>query len=400
MKTNNLSIIKKANQCLVLNTVMDYEPITVDDIAHKTRLSRPTILTLLKQLTQDEVIHISGRAESLGGRQAALYAINTTSMFSMGIDFDYPPLRLNISDIKGNPVYSKTYELSTRLNAMEIVEKIINIIEECVADSKIDKSKIAGIGLGIPGTVDISKNRSVKIDRLPSWHDIAVDEIIQKRTGLEVHVRNNAHLLGIAEKNLLDRNTKDLLYFINSVGIGMAIFRKGKLYEGSSGNPGYIGHTSIDINGEQCECGQKGCVELYCSKSSIVRKYHHLESPSHQPSNYDRAAYQKILEAADNGDADAIDVLTQAGIYLGTAISNAIRLFDVPNIVVGGLECSKDNVFFTTIKKTVMEKASSFSVKDINVYLGQLTEETYGLGGCQFIIEKIFAQPKLRFKVN
>ena len=77
MKTNNLSIIKQANQCLVLNTVMDYEPITVDDIAHKTRLSRPTILTLLKQLTRDKIIYVSGRAESLGGRQAALYSINT-----------------------------------------------------------------------------------------------------------------------------------------------------------------------------------------------------------------------------------------------------------------------------------------------------------------------------------
>ena len=68
----------------------------------------------------------------------------------MGIDFDYPPLRLNISDIKGDPVYSKTYDLDIHLNALEIVEEIVNIIEDCVADSKIEKSKIAGIGLGIP----------------------------------------------------------------------------------------------------------------------------------------------------------------------------------------------------------------------------------------------------------
>jgi predicted NBD/HSP70 family sugar kinase len=392
MRANNISIIKEANLCLVLNTVMEYEPITVESIVFKTRLSRPTIINFLKELINEGIVYISGLADSLGGRQAALYSVDVSAKFAIGIDFDYPPLRLNISNIKGIPVYSKVCELDTDLDANQIADAIVDIIDESITQANIEKSKIIGVGLGIPGTVDVKNNNAVKIDRFPSWVNIPIDKIIQDRTGFNVYIRNNAHLLGLAEKNLLDKNTKEFLYFINSVGIGMAVFINGQLYEGNAGNTGYIGHTSIDINGELCECGQKGCVELYCSKKNIEKKYAQLK-------NIRKIPYKEILRKCDEGDKDAVDLFTTAGKYLGTAISNAIRLFDIPAIVIGGLECSEDHVFVKTVKSTIMEHTASFSIAEVNVRLGQLTEDNFGLGGCQFMIEKLFSRPKLIFKV-
>ena len=338
MRANNISIIKEANLCLVLNTVMEYEPITVENIAFKTRLSRPTILNLLKKLINEGIVYVSGLADSLGGRQATLYSVDVSAKFAVGIDFDYPPLRLNISNIKGMPVYSKVCELDTSLNALEIADAIADIINQSIGEANIEKSKIIGVGLGIPGTVDIKKNKAVKIDRFPSWINIPIDKIIQERTGFDVYIRNNAHLLGLAEKNLLDKNIKELLYVINSVGIGMAIFINGQLYEGNAGNTGYIGHTSIDVNGELCECGQKGCVELYCSKKNIEKKYAQL-------TNTNKITYKEILKKCDEGDQNALNLFTTAGKYLGTSISNAVRLFDIPKIIIGGLECEEDHIF-------------------------------------------------------
>ena len=392
MRANSISIIKEANLCLVLNTVMEYEPVTVENIVFKTRLSRPTILNSLKELISEGIVCISGLAESLGGRQASLYSVDVSKKFAVGIDFDYPPLRLSISNIKGQPVYSRVCDLDTSLNALEIADTIAGIIDESIAKADIDKSTVIGVGLGIPGTVDIRKNKAVKIDRLPSWVNVPIDKIIQERTGLKVYVRNNAHLLGLAEKNLLDKDTKELLYFINSVGIGMAVFIGGQMYEGTSGNAGYIGHTSIDINGELCECGGKGCVELYCSKKNIEEKYA-------QRKNGGKIPYNEILKKCDEGDRDAVELFTTAGKYLGTAISNAVRMFDIPVIVVGGLGCGEDHVFFKTVKSTVIEHTASFSIREVKVLPGRLTEDDFGLGGCQFMIEKLLSQPKLIFKV-
>ena len=394
MRANSISIIKEANLCLVLNTVMEYEPITIENIAFKTRLSRPTILSFLKKLIDEGIVYVSGLADSLGGRQAALYSVDVSAKFAIGIDFDYPPLRLNISNIKGMPVYSKVCELDISLNAFEIADTIVDIIDQSIIEAKIEKSKIVGIGLGIPGTVDIKKNKAVRIDRFPSWINVPIDKIIKERTGFNVYIRNNAHLLGLAEKNLLDKNIKELLYVINSVGIGMAIFINGQLYEGNAGNTGYIGHTSIDVNGELCECGQKGCVELYCSKKNIENKYAQLTNTINC-----KISYKEILSKCSEGDPDAINLFTMAGKYLGTAISNAVRLFDIPIVIIGGLECDEDHIFVKTIKNTIMEHTVTFSIKKVNVYLGQLTEENFGLGGCQFMIEKLFSQPKLIFKV-
>jgi N-acetylglucosamine repressor len=397
MKANNLSIIKKANLFLVLNTVMEYEPVTVEDIVFKTRLSRPTILNLLKQLINEGIILTSGFADSMGGRQAALYSVDVSARFAIGIDFDYPPLRLNISDIKGKAVYSKVCEIDTGLNAYDVAGNIADLINESVNDAQIEVKKIIGVGLGIPGTVDIKNNTAVKIDRFPGWSNIPVEAIIKERTGFNVYVCNNAHLLGLAEKNLLNKDIKELLYFINSVGIGMAVFINSQLYEGNAGNTGYIGHTSIDINGELCECGQKGCVELYCSKKNIVKKYALLKRKDSKEEI--KISYKELLQKCGEGDLDAVSLLTEAGRYLGTAISNAVRMFDIPTIVIGGLECDEDHLFFKTIKNTVIENTSTFSIKKVDVCLGRLTEETFGLGGCQFIIEKYFKLPKLVFKV-
>ncbi len=398
MKANSTHLIKKANRCLVLNTIMEYEPMTIEDIVYKTRLSRPTVLNLIKDLTIDKIIIKSGFEETMGGRHPALYSFNTKFYFVMGIDLDLPPARLTISDLKGRNIYSRKWEIGLDSDINAIIESLVNNIEESLKESHIDKTSVIGIGVGIPGIVDTRENNAVKIDRVHGWINVPINKILNEKTGINIFIRNDAHLLAMVEKRMLNIKGENFLYVVHRSGIGMAVFINNSLYEGAHGNSGYLGHASININGEKCECGKAGCLEIYCSKRAVINNYLIQNNPK-KSSNYSSLTFNDILIKADNGDKIAYKILQEAGRHLGLGISNAIKLFDVSTVIIGDLICNKNNIFFTSIYDTIKTNTNLYAINEINLRLGKLSDETYGLGGCYFVIDKFFNEPVFKLRL-
>lgn len=390
MKANNSKIVKKANKFLVLEIIKEYECITVEGIISHTGLSRPTVLTILKELTEENLVTKSGYAPSDIGRQPVLYSINANGYFSMGIDVDAPPVRLAISNLNGEPVYYSYWEIGLEDTVEDIVNIIIENINKAISEAGIDPSKILGIGLGMPAVIDKTKNKTAVISRIKGWVDVPVDSMIKAKTGIDVYVRNDAHLLGVAEKSFL-KNTDDIIYIIHRSGIGAAIIINGHLYEGKYGNSGYIGHSAIEINGRQCDCGAKGCMETYCSKRSIIEDYYNLTGK--------RCSYVDIIKGAEKNDKDAVSVLIAAGEAFGIGISNVIKAYDISTVVIGDLKCSEKHVFFKTISETVKMNTENYALKPPKILVGKLKEQQYGLGGCHFVLKKFFSSPKLKLNV-
>jgi predicted NBD/HSP70 family sugar kinase len=399
VKANHSTIIKTANRFLILNTIKDYEPVTVEDIVRKTHLSRPTVLTLLKELTEGRLISKCGFAESMGGRQPALFAIDTSSYYAIGIDMDYPPIRLMISNLKGEKVYSRKWELHYGVDIPQIVESIVHHIEESIRESGIDRQAIIGVGLGMPAIINATDNAAVRIERIEGWVNIPIHTAITDRTGLKVYVRNDAHLLAMVEKKLLNIKEANFLYVLYRSGIGMAIFINNALYEGNFGNSGYIGHTAIHANGERCECGKRGCLELYCSKRAIVKQYKAAVGSVHEGAGQE-LTFDSVIEKADHGDPHAMHVLEAAGKIFGLHLSNAIKLLDVSSVIIGDLSCGEANIFYRTIYETIKINTSDYAIQEVTVQLGMLDEETCGLGGCHFVIEDFFSEPKLTLRIQ
>ena len=390
MKSNNIKIVKKANKFLVLEVIREYECITVEGIINRTGLSRPTVLNIIKELLQDNIIIKSGYASSDIGRQPVLYSINANGFFAMGIDFDGPPVRLAISNLNGEPIYTSYWEIDLEDSIENIFNTIIENINKAIIETGIEISKILGLGLGLPAVIDKSKNKPVIISRISQWRDIALDVFIKSKTGLDVYVKNDAHLLGLAEKNFI-KNTEDIIYIIHRSGIGASIIMNGKLYDGNNGNSGYIGHTVINFNGKRCDCGEKGCLETYCSKRAIVEEYYDCTGQ--------KKSYYEIIKAAEKRDQNAIDILASAGEVLGLGISNIIKSYDIYTVVIGDLKCSENHLFFKIIKEAVKRSTKSFALKPPKVILGKLKEENFGLGGCHYVLGNFFSSPRLTLKV-
>lgn len=391
MKPNSYGLIKSANKALVLNTVKEYGPITTEDLVFRTRLSRPTILGTIRELSDDGLLAKAGFAESSVGRQPALFDLNTSKFFAVGIDFDFPPVRLALSNLKGELIYSREWVLDSQEEIPQIISSLIDNIHSSLSEAKIDKKDVIGIGLGLPAILNTNENKAVRIDRIRGWKNIPLKVRIEDATGLEVFSRNDAHLLGMVETSLLGQGVNNSLYVVHRSGIGMAVFINGKLYEGSYGNSGYIGHTVVDIHGPQCECGNFGCLELYCSKRAIKRAYLDLGGS--------KESYEGIVERALAGEATAFSVLHDAGTVLGYGISNAVKLFDSTHVIIGDERIEEENPFFTAICDTIHQNTADYAIQPIEVSLGQLTSSSFGLGGCHFVLDSFFHEPELKLRV-
>jgi predicted NBD/HSP70 family sugar kinase len=385
---NNTKIVKKANSFLVMDAIRKQKCITIEGIIDNTGLSRPTVLSILKKLLEDGLVSTSGLAPSEGGRQPVLYALNANSFYAIGIDVDGPPINLVISDLNGEVVHSCSWQVNLSDEADYITSTIIQKIDEGIKFLGIDYNKVLGIGLGLPAAIDIAANETVRLSRLIKWDNFPISDTISHQTGIKVYLRNDAHLIGVAEHGLL-ADTDNSLFIIHRSGIGMSAVINNQVYEGAMGNAGYIGHTTLVMNGRQCDCGLKGCFEAYCSKRAIVDMYREVSSVS--------LKYSEILQKARDGDKNAISVLETAGEFFGIGISNFIKTYEIYTVILGDLICDEKDVFFRSILKSAKKYLSNYTNKPPRIIKGQLSEKDFGLGGCHFVLSKFFARPKLRF---
>lgn len=393
IENNSTRIIKTANRHLVLDVLRKAEAVTIENIVHATRLSRPTVLNIIDELQQHSIIDRVGFAESTVGRQPVLYAINTCTHFAIGIDFEFPPIHLVVTDLSGTIRYQKNWDSSFDTEKEDIIQSLIQNIQLAMDTLQISIDNIIGIGIGIPGTVNIDRNTPEIISRIPEWNKTPLSKILSQHFSVPIYVRNDAHLISLAVQASPILESQDFMYIAYRTGIGMAIIRDGKLFEGRYGNSGYIGHTTVDINGDLCGCGKRGCLETFSSKSTIENKYA-------QAKNLDKKIkFDRILQLADDGDPIAMDILETAGTYFGLAIANSVKILDIPTVIIDDLDCSNEHIFVRSIQETVNRYCSSYALEPIKVVSHQHKKNDYALGAALFILDTFFQEPRLKLSV-
>ena len=220
-----------------------------------------------------------------------------------------------------------------------------------------------------------------------------INNMVEKELGIPTYIRNDAHLLALADRDAFKDISKNMLYIAYRTGIGMAIFKEGLLYDGDCGNAGYLGHTMFDKNGDTCYCGKKGCLELYCSKVSMLKKYN---GRSGYP---DKLTFQDLLTRANKGEVLAFEIVREAAACFGIAIANTVKLFDVSLVIIGDLPDQANGCFLQTIEKTVNDNVTYCRDGKVSILHGRVDESAYALGGCIFMIDKFFKMPTLRLKI-
>lgn len=377
---NSLSDVKKANKRLLYKCIREQKQVSMTELEHITKLSRPTIAELVHKMEVEEMIVKVGRGTSSGGRTPVLYGINARAAFAMGIDMEFPTMRMAISDLEGKMICSSIRRYPPDSDKDQVLSLLLTQIEDLLIESQIDKEKLLGIGMGVPGIIDRKNNISVIVERIQGWEEVPIAAIVEQKFGRPVYIFNDVDLLSWAERKLSpSKELPDMLFIAFLYGIGVSIWMDGKLMQGEGGNAGRMGHMLVNTEGPECKCGSRGCLGLYTGERAMLKMYRKL-------SGKEVLSAKDLLALADQGDADALSTLETTGHYLGIGIVNMANLLDISHVVVSApFDLSR----IIELAEPVLAIRERYTLRrKIYVSAGKMVEEQYAMGGCMMVLEQ------------
>jgi glucokinase len=219
------------------------------------------------------------------------------------------------------------------------------------------RNKVRSITIAAPGPIDIKRGVLVNPPNLPGWRNVPLAAMLRAATGAHAHVANDADMAGLGEFHRgAGRGTRNMVYITWSTGVGGGLIIDGKLHRGAHGTAGEVGHMIIDANGPLDQCGQHGCLEVFCGGANLARETGHPAA--------------ELFAAAARGDKDASLVVERAARYMGKALISLTNVVDPEMFVMGGgvtrswglvqpllLETLRSSPFIRPARRPVLRRA-------------------------------------------
>lgn len=265
-----------------------------------------------------------------------------------------------------------------------VVDRIVAQIEATIADTMreagVPREAFAGVGIGAPGPLDRRQGLVIVAPNL-GWKNFPLRDRIAARTGLPATLDNDANCATVGEWwQGAARGGRHVVGLTIGTGIGGGLIVDGKLYHGASDVAGEIGHSTIEVNGRHCKCGNYGCLEAYASGPAIatrarevlVREGTESLMPQMVDGDLERITAATVYEAARQGDPVANDIVRDTGRYLGTGVANLLNIFNPDVVVVTGGVTAAGERLFAPLNAELRRRAFAPAVAAARVVAGEL----------------------------
>ena len=193
----------------------------------------------------------------------------------------------------------------------------------------MDRTKVIGIGLGVPGPIDVGTGVLGSTAILPGWAGTNPREELAARTGVPVHVDNDANLGALGEQVWgSGRGVEDLAYIKVASGVGAGLVINGQIYRGPGGTAGEIGHITLDESGPVCRCGNRGCLETFTAARYVLPLLHSSHGTG--------LTMARVVRLAREGDPGCRRVIADIGRHIGSGVAKLCNLLNPSRVVLGG----------------------------------------------------------------
>jgi predicted NBD/HSP70 family sugar kinase len=291
----------------------------------------------------------------------------------LGIDFGKRHLRVAAADLSHVIVAEAERPMRTDEPAESGLRTAAELVDEVLDEGGISRADVIGVGLGLPGPIDMRSGRVGSSSILPGWVGVRAAEELGSRLGLPVQVDNDANLGALAELQWgAAAGCRNAAYLKVSTGIGAGLIVDGRLFHGAAGMAGEIGHTIIQEHGPVCRCGKRGCLETLAGSVALVELLHGTHGPE--------LTTMQLLDAAAAGDSAARRVLADAGRHIGRAVATLCDLLNPELIVVGGELSTAGEVLLDPLREQVHRHAIPATARGLEIVPGVLGPRAELLG--------------------
>ncbi len=308
-------------------------------------------------------------------------------------------------DIGGTSIKAAFVDETGNLNGRFVVPVDLNLSQEELLGLVIKETKKAleehpncvGIGIGCPGAINPEKGTCDYSNNL-HWSDFHVIEAFQKEVSLPVYIENdaNAALLGDVLFGV-GKNYKNIIFITLGTGVGGGIYINGQIYSGNEGKGAELGHSLLELDGRECTCGRKGCLEAYASASALCRdgakamKAHKDSLLWKMCPNPDEMNARYLFEAEEQGDPTAIEVMKNYYHYLGEGCINFINIFRPEAMIFSGGLTKQGEKFGNRIRGYLEERDYGFGGKvspKVDILVSKLGSDAGIYGAAALVYQK------------
>jgi predicted NBD/HSP70 family sugar kinase len=369
----------------IIEALLENGSMSRSELASSIGLSRSALTEMSRVLIQHQFVEESRSVlDRQGrGRPSIMLSLNARYGYFVGVGLTEDPPLMALTDCHGNVLAEQ--EIRRELDPQAVASAISQGIPSLTRASNISREKVLGIGVALSGHVDHADGMCLHSNLL-GWHNVPIAKIVEQVTGMPTYIDNDAHAVALGQKLFgMARELKSFMVIMLAKTIGGASYMQGRLYRGNTGAAGEIGHCTVAPDGPLCECGKKGCVDVFASSAALLRRAEELELSVTEIGD---------LESwAANGHPKAIELLHHAGFVLGLAVANSIQMNNPELVLFADLVGFGDGVFLRSARRTVEANImphllSSTRLEFRSVESDFLVRGAASIAAHQFLIER------------
>ena len=363
------------------------------DLSERIGKSLPLTMKILNELIQEGYVKESGYAPSSGGRRPVMYSIRPDNLYILSVAMDQLVTRVSIMDMHNNHVVGiEKFELPLPKNPAAL-STLGEILEDVIRRSGIDREKIVGAGIGMPGFIDFKKG--INYTYLESESGKTITQYLSEKLRMPVYIDNDSSIIALAEFRFGSaRNQRNAMVLNIGWGIGLGMILNGELFRGHNGFAGEFSHIPMFNNNTLCACGKTGCLETEASLLVVIEKTiqglktGRLSSLGKQfPSGHSEQDWEAIVSAAIRGDRFVVELLSDTGYSIGRGVAILIHLLNPEAVILSGRGTLAGKVWQAPIQQALNEHCIPRLAVNTSVAISTLGYDAELIGSAALVME-------------
>lgn len=389
---------KENNLAVVLRALRANDGCTRIRLADLTGLTQPSITKIVAQLIEWGAVSEQASVSMGVGRRATPLHLNSDRYRAAAVRINRKYINIAIYDMDGRLYDMARCETNSQEGARHCVSLLVGLLKNLIARSEVP---VSCIGVAVPGPYNCTTGRISLTSGFPGWNEIDIRAELESAFSLPTFIDHDANCGALAEVWYAQpKEDADMLFICVDRAIGAGLILDSSVYRGKNGFAGEIGHASINIFGPLCECGNRGCLELYGSSIALEITYRQESfDPMSPASLMTSASAKEILALVRDGDPVARRAYTKTVTYLCFGVINLINTLNPDVVVFSDQMVNGGDLFLEVVNKTFRQYLMPEIYDQLRVKVCTLDGDPMLLGAAVLAFDRMLETPSSYFRL-
>jgi glucokinase-like ROK family protein len=392
--------LRKVNLTAVLTRLRQKMPISRAVLADLTGLNKATITRFIRELMDFGFVREVGMRSSAAGRPSILLELDPQAGYIIGVRLDIDYSAVILTNFTAEIIWRSEIKHTPEDGQEQIQKNLLALINEAIDHAPVDGRPILGLGVSVPGLVDVEAGTLLFAPNL-GWRNVPMRAWLQDHFDLPIYVDNEANLAALGEAYFgAARDCDNVLYVNITSGVGAGVVLHQEILTGATGVAGEVGHMTVDPNGPLCKCGNHGCWETFVSAPAVFRRMRERIAAGQDSmlsedtlAHFSRLSVPLVVQAAQSGDNVAAGALHETATFIGIGLANLINVLNPQRVVLGGYLSPAYPAMLEEINAVVRDRALKWSWEAAEIVIAQYGSDASLMGAIATIYNHVLSFP-------